>query len=408
MKYAEVLKVQPENTSALLHLGQVQIALGYANKGEQTLAQAGASGNPETQDAAKFAIAQLHASQSKMPLLRPNLQPLIAEMAQAEAHEAEAVASITARRDPAKDQVRAVEQRIQNVMYGMPDLSRVQVRKGSRLEAISKNLIAIGKEVDAAYIKSSEVVGGIGTIEKNKERGLLKENAAIFTELEAPLKLDPIPAQSLSVFPSYPKMLDEMALADSDMIRALDAARSSLVLLDLGTGDLDLFVKRLARSQLDVQGDLSQLDSDALQPILAKAMDSLGQAAVAASQAQQLMDMARARQIQTRITMLGLGYPEDRFATMRYALQHYVKNSGIDFSTMTRDNLTPGEVASASIVAADTNTTTEAVIQEAATANRSIIDVANLRGMHARALEIFLGLVYFSYTDDPGKEAHGH
>ena len=59
-------------------------------------------------------------------------------------------------------------------------------------------------------------------------------------------------------------------------------------------------------------------------------------------------------------------------------------------------------------MAADTNTTPDAVIQEAVTSNRRIVDVANARGMSSTALEIFLGLVYLDYTDDPQKEAAGH
>ena len=70
---------------------------------------------------------------------------------------------------------------------------------------------------------------------------------------------------------------------------------------------------------------------------------------------------------------------------------------------MTHDDLTPGEVAAASIIAADTNTTTEAIVQQAETSNKRIVDVANARGMNAEALEIFLGLVYLDYTDDPRK-----
>jgi hypothetical protein len=202
-------------------------------------------------------------------------------------------------------------------------------------------------------------------------------------------------------------MFADMQLTDSDLIRSLDAARSSLVLLDLGIGNLDLFVKRLSRSQLDPGGDISMLDYQALQPMLATAGGQISNAAVAGSQGQQLFDMARARNLQTRITMLGLGYPEDRYATLQAALQHYVQNDGVDFTTMMRDQLTPGEVASASIIAADTNTTPAAVVAESVSTNRSIIEVANARGMHARALEIFLGLVYLSYTDDPIKEAQG-
>jgi hypothetical protein len=106
--------------------------------------------------------------------------------------------------------------------------------------------------------------------------------------------------------------------------------------------------------------------------------------------------------------MLGLGYPQDRYATLQTALQDRVKNDGVSFDTMLHDDLTPGEVAAASIVAADTNTTPEAIIEEAVTTNRRIVDVANARGMSSTALEIFLGLVYLDYTDDPVKEAKGH
>jgi hypothetical protein len=106
--------------------------------------------------------------------------------------------------------------------------------------------------------------------------------------------------------------------------------------------------------------------------------------------------------------MLGINYPEDRYATLQTALQQRVKNDGISFETMQRDDLSPGEVAAASIVAADTNSTPEAIVDESKATDRRIVDVANARGMRSEALEIFLGLVYLDYTDDPLKEARGH
>ena len=149
-------------------------------------------------------------------------------------------------------------------------------------------------------------------------------------------------------------------------------------------------------------------DYNALVPLMRRAGDNLSRAAIAGSQAQQLYNLARARQLQTRITMLGIGYPEDRYATLQHGLQARVHNDGMDFSTMTHEDLTPGEVAAAAIVAADTNTTPQAIVAEAKAGNRRIVDVANARGMHGEALEIFLGLVYLDYTDDPEKEAKGH
>jgi hypothetical protein len=72
---------------------------------------------------------------------------------------------------------------------------------------------------------------------------------------------------------------------------------------------------------------------------------------------------------------------------------------------MLQDDLSPGQVVAASIVAADTKSTPEAVIAEAAAGRRSIVEVANDRGMSILALKVFMGLILFDYTDDPEKEA---
>jgi Zn-dependent protease with chaperone function len=408
MKYTRVLKSDPDNTIALLHMGEAQIALGQTVRSEQTLGIAAEKGTPETRSAALSSIKALRQSESRFALAKPSLAPLRQELADVQTRETQAEAAIQLRRDAGKDQLKSVNSRIQNISYGIPDLSRVPVRMGGRLEAVLKNFGAMSRAIDASFSKSSTTIAGVGTLEKNKESGLIKENDEILHELGAPLALDPVPVESLAVLPAYPRMFDDLALTDGDMIRALDASRSSLALLDVALGDLNDFINRLTRSQLDYQGDVSQSDYSALVPLMQKSAEGLNRAAIAGSQAEQLFNLARSRQLQTRITMLGTGYPEDRYATLQTALQVRVKNPGIDFTAMQHDDLTPGEVAAAAIVAADTNTTPEAVIDEATTSNRRIVDVANARGMSSTALEIFLGLVYLDYTDDPVKEQRGH
>jgi predicted Zn-dependent protease len=408
MKFSQVLKADPGNAVALLHMGQTQIALGQPNKSEQTLAEAAEKGNPETRSAALLGIKNLRENQAQFNLLHPSLLPLKQALDDAQARETQTVGAIATRRDAGKDQLKAINTRLQNITYGLPDLSRVQVRKGSRLEAIEKNMSAMGRAIDMAYGKPQQVIAGVGSLERNKESGLVKENADILHDLAAPLKLDPVPPQSLAVLPSYPRMFDDLQLTDGDMIRALDASRASLALLDTGLGDLDTFIKRLARTSLDFGGDVSLSDYNALVPLMAATTASLGKAAVAGSEAAQLFNLARSRQLETRITLLGVGFPQDRYASLRYALKERDKNEGLDFNAMQHSGLTPGEIAAASVIAADTNTTTEAVVQEAKATNKRIVDVANARGMDAESLEIFLGLIYLDYADDPAKEAHGH
>ena len=403
-KLGDVLKADPGNTDALLHLGQAQLALGQTEKSQQTLAEAAEKGTLATRTLALSNIRALRESQAQFTMTRPNLAPLRAELADVEARQAAAVETLASRRDAGRDQAKSVNARIQNVSYGVPDFSRIPVRAGGRLDAILKNFSAMSRSIDAAYGKSSATIAAVGSMEKNKESGLVKENAEILTELAAPLQLDPVPAQSLALLPSYPRMFDDISMSNGDMVRALDAARASLALLDVSLGDLNDFVQRLSRSQLDFSGDVSLSDYNALVPLARKASEGLGKAAVGASQAQQLLNLARSRQLQTRITMTGVAYPQDRYASLQYALEQRVKNDGLAYSTMLRDDLTPGEVAAAAIVAADTNTTPQAIVAEAQSSHRRIVDVANARGMSAQALEIFLGLVYLDYTDDPIRE----
>jgi predicted Zn-dependent protease len=408
-KFAQVLKADPNNATALLNEGEDQIALGQPEKGQQTLAEAAQDGNAETRSAALSNIKELRESQAKSTfVVHPNLDPLRAQLAAAQTLQDQTATAVAIRHDAGKDQVKSVDARVQDISYGLPDFSRIEVRPGSKLDAVIKNLNGMARSIDKSFSSSSTAITEIGSIEKNKESGVMKENADLLKELSAPLALDPVPAQSLAILPNYPRMIDDLSLTDGDMIRSLDAARSSLALLDVALGDLDEFIKRLGHSQLDFHGDISQVDYDSILPVMARASEHLSKAAVAGAQAAQLLNLARSRQLQSRITLLGVGYPQDRYATLQYALKVRVNNEGLDYDAMQQHGLSAGEVAAAAIVAADTNTTPLAVVEEAKSTNRQIVDIANDRGMHAEALEIFLGLVYLDYTDDPLKEARGH
>jgi len=406
-EFTAILKAEPHNAVAQFHLGQSQLALGQTSKGEQNLADAAAAGTPETRTLATARIRQLRESEKRLDLLKPNLQPLRDELADAQAKEAQAVTAIQSRHDSGRDQLKAISSRLQNLSYTVPDYSRVQVRKGGRLEAVLKNLNGMSRSIDTVQSHATEAILGVGSLEKNKEGGLLKETASIYTEMAAPLKLSPVPPQSLATLADYPRTIGTLQAADADMLRGVDAGRASLAMMDAGLGDLDVFLRTLSRVQYDISGEISIGDYTMLLPIMQKATDSLNKAAVAASQSSQLFNMARARQLQAHITLLGVQGSSDRYATMQRALNTRFHNDGLAFDEMLKGDLAPGDVAAATIVAADTNTTPAAIVQEAKATNKSIVDVANARGMHAEALEIFLGLIYLNYTDDPDKEARG-
>ncbi|MBV8489125.1 MAG: M48 family metalloprotease [Candidatus Eremiobacteraeota bacterium] len=400
-----ILKKDPQNAEALLDLGEEELALGLTSKSEQTLAEAAQVGTPQTKAAANSEIAALRQMEvQRVTLTHPNLGKLQNAVQTAQNAQVATASQIAARAQEGHDQLKAINSRINSLQYEIPDFSRINVRRGSRIEAIIKNLTLMSRSINSALQDAGTPISGVGSLEKNKESGLLKEGSDIYTEMLEPFALNPIPADSLELLPSYPQMLDDLNKADADMVRSVDAARASLTILDESIGDLDDFLKELDRVNLAYNGDLSQGTYGDISPQMEKAASEFNRAAIAASQADQLYNLARSRQISTRITLLGLGTSQQRYATLQYALKQRFGMDGVDYTTMLKDGLTPGDVVAATILAADIKSTPEAIIAESKISGNSIIDVANVHGMHAWPLEIFMGLVYLDYTDDPNKE----
>ncbi len=409
IEFAQILKREPNNAQAELGMGDMQLALGQSSKSEQTLSQVAALGNEQATQLANTHLLALRESVKKTDLLRANLQPLKDQFAMAQSDEARAVTLLEARRTAAQAQLKAIKNRIEAIAYSLPyGIWQVQPKPHSRLEVVMKNLYAMSRALDATLGKSSTTIADIGTLQKNKESGMVKDNAAIFDEMGAPLKLDQPPPSSLALFPSYPKLFNDMSVQNGESIRAADAARASLAVLDVGLGKVDQFFKYLSHLHSDGFGDISEWDFKALTPTMNDAVAALNDAALAASQSEQLVDMARAQQVQTRITLLGLGFPSERYETLRRALAIRFPNMELTYDEIVQYDLTPGESVAATIVAAGTDATPQSIVKEAKAENRSIIEVANARGMRAKSLEIFLGLTYLDYVDDPAKEASGH
>jgi predicted Zn-dependent protease len=408
LRLDQVLKTDPRSSEALLELGQSELALGLPNKSEQTLAEAAQLGSPATRAAATQRIAalrQMEVQEVRLTHVDPP-DPQGAVQA-AQATHLQNASEIQARATEGKDQLKAVQSRLDTLQYEVPDLSRINIRRGSRVEAIVKNLTSMARSLNSALQDTGSDSGpitGVGSLEKNKESGLLKESADIYAEMLAPLSMRPIPTESVALLPSYPQMLNDLSRGDAEMLRSVDAARAALTQLDQSLGDLDEFLKELDHASIGYNGDVSPGEYMTLEPMMKKCVDEFDGAAAEASQASQLFNFARSRQLSTRITLLGLGTSPELYSTLQYALQRRFGSSGISYRTMLRDGLTPGDVAAATIVAADIKSTPESVIAEAKSSGETIVDVANTHKMHAWPLEIFMGLVYLDYTDDPIKE----
>ena len=351
------------------------------------------------------ALRQMEAQH--VTLTKPNLPKLQAAIVAAQTAQAQDATEIAARAAQGKDQVKAVQSRSKRCSTRFPT-SAASTSSAARASKRSSRISnSMSRSINSALQDAggdSGPLGGVGSLEKNKESGLLKDSADIYHEMLAPFAMAPIPTQSLAILPSYPQMTSELTIADSEMLRAVDAARASLTMLDQSLGDLDEFLKQLDHEQLSFNGDITQSEYDQISQAMTKTVDDFNNAATAASQSAQLFNLARSRQLSVRITLLGVGTSPAIYSTLRYALQQRFGSAGVDYRTMLRGGLTPGDVTAATIIAADIKSTPESVIAEAKSSGKTIIDVANAHKMHAWPLEIFMGLVYLDYTDDPSKE----
>lgn len=404
-KFQQILKTDPQNTEALLGEGDDEIAMGLPSKSEQTLAEVVQLGNAHARDLASQRIAALRQNQAKeVTLVHPDLSRLRNDLAAAQASQSGANAQIAERRDQGVDQLKTINNRMNALQYEIPDFSRINIQHGSRIEAVVKNVTMMARSLNSAISDASTALGGVGTLKKGKESGLLKESSEILHEMQTTLDSSPIPSESVAVLPSYPSVLHELQLADSDMVRTVDASRASLTLLDQSLGDLDVFFKEVNRAPTNFRGDITESEYESLVPMMQKAMTELNNAATAASQASQVYNMARTRQLSARITLLGVGTSPQRYKTLQYALDQRFHTDGISYERMLRDNITPGDVVVATILAADIKSTPQEIVDEMMQTKKSPVDLADSHGMHAWPLEIFTGLIYLDYTDDPVKE----
>ncbi|MDE2571822.1 MAG: M48 family metalloprotease, partial [bacterium] len=404
MAFRAILKKDPGNSLALMHLGQLEVALGQQEKGEQTLEQLAKSGDAHTRADAQVRLERLRDALHATRLQHQDPAPLKQQIADAQARLDQVSADLQQRRNDGKSQYKSIADRINTLGYEVPDLGRVDVRKGSRLEAVAHQLNAIARNVNSSLDKAPRALNEIGSLESNKQGGLLLDEQGVLKQMAAPLSVTPIPAPSLAMLPYYPRMLTSVTASEGDMVRAADASRAALALLDVSLGDIDAFLKALDHVRLDFGGDISLEDYNTLTPLMKTASAAVSKASIASAQAWQLFNMAKSRSLEQQITLLGLSYPSDRYESLIYALKTRFHIDPPTYQQMVQMDVTPGEVTAAEIVAADTQSTPAELLRMAQSEHEPMVDLANQRQMNAQSLEVFLGLIFLDYTDDPAKE----
>jgi Zn-dependent protease with chaperone function len=405
IKLERILRNHPDNVDALLALSQVQIALGLTSKSQQTLALATRLGTPEARALVAMREGEIRDMQAREVNLvdaDPDYGRLSAEIDDARRRLSVEGELAQAQLRSGRENLQAVEAQLHEVSDEMPEVSG-SPEGNARAVAVMQELAAISRAVNSAVDDATQVLDNVGSLELNKESGFLMETREILDEMSAPLAMHPMPDESIPILASYPQMLNSLSLSEENVQQAIQTAKAATTTLQQGLDELQDSTRTL-QDESSGFGGVSAQDIGSMEPGMRGALTSFDAAATTASQAAQLYNMARSRALSVRITLLGLGDSPQRYATLQYALQQRFGMSGVDYATMLRDGITPGDVTAATILAADIHSTPQTIVDESLRTKTPVVDLANEHGMHAWPLEIFMRLVYLDYTDDPVTE----
>ena len=396
-KYDAVLKVQPNNQLALLHKGEVELALGSFSKSQLALTQ--------VQHAPSVTIAAATAAQHTLSLLpdqhkapadeiiHPNISPVRAQIAAAIAQTKSDQTAVADRVKLGKDDLKRLDERLNNMSYEIPDFSNVDVRPGSRIEGVIYDIYHMFKDLNAVFDKSSFLV--------DQSDGIIRDDLGVLNQMDAPLHAKSIGGDTLGLLPSYGDIDTQMKASSGELVQAVTAARGAVALGWQSVPAVDAYFRKLDTMSLSFGGDITPRDAQDLKPLATAAQAQLDVASRAAEAAQTMFYAAQARQVQARITLLGLGYPQGRYDTFVHVIQRRLSVDAPTYDEALRLGITPGDVAAASWLAAEEKVPVSTVINEQRAVGKSYVDMALQRHLSMESMEVILGLMWEGYTEKP-------
>lgn len=395
-KLDQVLKADPTNQLALLHKGQVELALGSFDKSQMALAQVASSS--KSSDPAGAAAARMLAMLPRDPqpakaLLNPNLDPLRQQVAAALAGAKNNQAAIDERVKLGKEDLKQLNQRLDDLSYEVPNFGNVDIRPGSRIEGVFQDLEHMSKDLNVLLDKVDFIT--------QEAPSLQKDDLGVLNEMQAPLREKALTGDTLRRLPYYSDLLLQMNTSAGDIVNSLTAARGAMALAWQSSPALDAYFRELSRSSLDFGGDISPRTAQKLKPLAIAAEQQLDTAANAAEEANRRYFSAQARQLQARITLLGVNFPEARYESLARAIHARLGIDAPSYDEALKLNLSPGDVAVASWFAAEEKVPVSTVINEQRAAKKTWIDLALDKHLSQESLEVTLGMWFLGYAEKP-------
>jgi predicted Zn-dependent protease len=395
-KFNKVLQADPDNQIALLHLGQVDVALGDYNEGHLALEKVKDTGHLSmaAQSAAQREMALLPEAETPgSKLLDPDVTPLVTQVGQALAATKTTQASLDDHIKLSRDDLHRYNDRLNNMMYEVPDFSQVDIQPGSRLDGVLSDLAHMAKDINIIEDKADAL--------NINAPGLLKDDVSVLNEMNAPLHRKYMTATDRLLLPYYSDILHQMSESQSELIRGVTAARGAIALGWEAIPALDDYFRELDRSQLDFGGDISPRTAQDLKPLAVKAEQALDDAAAAAEVAQSAYFNAQARQLISQITLLGVGVSQPRYESLTRVITRRLDVDPPSYEEMVRLGLSAGDIAAASWLAAEEKVPISTIINQQRATGQTVMDIAVQKNLPQESLEVILGLIYEGYVEKP-------
>jgi len=326
-------------------------------------------------------------------LLDPDVTPLINQLNTALAATKTTQASLDDHIKLGRDDLTRFNNRLQNMLYEVPDFSQVDIEPGSRLDGVQTDLAHMAKDINIVEDKADALM--------LNSPGMLKDDFSVLNEMNAPLHRKAMTATDLELLPFYPDLITQIGQSQTDLISGVTSARGAVALAWQAIPLLDSYFRELDRAQLDFGGDISPSTAQQLKPLAVKAEVALDGAAAAAEIAQSSFFNAQARQLISSVTMLGVGVSEPRYETLAHVISNRLGVDPPTYDETVRLGLSAGDITAATWLAAEEKVPVSTVINEERATGKSVIDMAVAKGYSQESLEIVLGVIYEGYTEKP-------
>ena len=404
-QFQRVLKRDPRSAAAELGLGRMQVALGYENRARQSFAGAQALGDAATKQAA--------ASELRAMPLAPPFRPLpsaerigewraaiLARRASLQ-HDSEGLsAEITANRA----RLDSLQARLTVLTNETADLANLHDDEKSET-SLPHELQHLGRSVNATIERASTILSGVGTLTIGRESGLLNEARALMQETAALVSSDTPSPASVSRLRAIPSMLAAIAQTEAELQISVAQTTTSLAELNGGLDRFEQFLHLANTVHLQSGDDIDLKSHPRLRDAYTLTLLLLDQAFESGDTAASAYNRARALELENRITLLGVDATPASFEAFRRAVALRCGIPVPSTDVIAADHLTPGELAAATILAAEKQRSVDAVVKGTLEQGQPIVSAQSTVGTDALALEIFLGLIYLDYTDVLTKEA---